>query len=230
MEYRFSHTSPKPTLKWIVLPSTCRELPLEMERSRLLERPWNCLWSPCWKHIHKSSGMIRKSLSTFKNSTFKTVGYMLYDIHVIFRSELCGYNLKLQYPQPAHFPTLSTPTILHSAASSGKYDAKLTKKQFMRQVQDQLVARLRRRGSEGTLLEHGERLRARDMWKRDLAGRANGTIDPWYQCDLYTEMIAYAINFTFPWCTYPFPVIPPGCSLQDSSCSVWWRLRYLQYP
>ena len=35
---------------------------------------------------------------------------------------------------------------------------------------------------------------------RSLADRANGTIDPWYGCDLYDEMIDYAVNFTFPWC------------------------------
>jgi len=133
--------------------------------------------------------------------------------YVLFRSKLCGYNLKLQYPQPAHFPTLKAPIPDNSTASPDKYNAKLTKKRFVREVQDRLVAKLRRRRSEGALLEHGARLRARDMWKRDLAGRANGTIDPWYQCDLYSEMIEYAINFTFPWCTYPFPVILPGRSL-----------------
>ncbi|KAI9568043.1 Alpha/Beta hydrolase protein [Boletus coccyginus] len=115
------------------------------------------------------------------------------------QSELCGYNLSLQYPQPAHFPTLSTPALLNFTASSGKYEAKLTKKRFAGELRDRIVAKLRRRGSEGALLEYGERHGARDMWKRDLAGRANGTIDPWYQCDLYSEMIDYAINFTFPW-------------------------------
>lgn len=35
--------------------------------------------------------------------------------------------------------------------------------------------------------------------KRDLAGRANGTIDPWYGCFLYDAMIEYALNFTYPW-------------------------------
>jgi hypothetical protein len=36
--------------------------------------------------------------------------------------------------------------------------------------------------------------------KSGLAGRANGTIDPWYGCALYDEMIDYALNFTSPWC------------------------------
>jgi carboxypeptidase D len=43
------------------------------------------------------------------------------------------------------------------------------------------------------------RYEKRDAWKRDLSGRANGTIDPYYGCDLYDEMIDYAVNFTIPW-------------------------------
>ena len=39
----------------------------------------------------------------------------------------------------------------------------------------------------------------REQWKRDLAGRANGTLDPWYLCDLFDEVFEYALNFTFPW-------------------------------
>jgi carboxypeptidase D len=133
--------------------------------------------------------------------------------YFLFRSALCGYNLSLQYPQPEHFPTLNAPIPDSPSASSG---TKLTKKQFMLEMQDRLVAELRKRESEDALLEHSERLRARDMWKRDLAGRANGTIDPWYLCDVYTEMIDYAINFTFPWCTYPFLPILYGCLHHDS--------------
>ncbi|KAH0834740.1 Alpha/Beta hydrolase protein [Lanmaoa asiatica] len=113
------------------------------------------------------------------------------------QSALCGYNLTLQYPQPEHFPTLKAPLPASSSGHSGTYDARFTLKRFVHEVQDRLVARLKER--DGSPLEHGERLSARDVWKRDLAGRANGTIDPWYQCNLYTEMIDYAVNFTFPW-------------------------------
>ena len=57
------------------------------------------------------------------------------------------------------------------------------------------------------LFPHLEELKRRDqseqregsMKKRDLSGRANGTIDPWYGCDLYDEMIDYALNFSLPW-------------------------------
>ena len=44
---------------------------------------------------------------------------------------------------------------------------------------------------------------ARSQWKRDMTGRPNGTIDPWYGCDVWQEMWDYAFNFTFPWSTFP---------------------------
>ena len=39
----------------------------------------------------------------------------------------------------------------------------------------------------------------RQEWKRDLSGRANGTIDPFYGCFLLEEVMDYAQNFSFPW-------------------------------
>ncbi|KAG6377286.1 Alpha/Beta hydrolase protein [Boletus reticuloceps] len=113
------------------------------------------------------------------------------------QSALCGYNLTLQYPQPEHFPTVNSSLPSGSSEFSRKYNVNLTKKQLMLEVQDRHTAKLREGG--GALLAHGERHRARDTWKRDLASRANGTIDPWYRCDIYSEMIDYAVNFTFPW-------------------------------
>ena len=52
---------------------------------------------------------------------------------------------------------------------------------------------------------HEERLRKREIFSRSLAGRANGSIDPWYGCYLWDEMVDYAVNFTYPWST-------SGCS------------------
>lgn len=128
-----------------------------------------------------------------------------------FRSALCGYNLTLEYPQPEHFPTLDAPIFSYDSGVSAS--AKLTKGRFMLEAQDRLAAKLGERGD--AFLEDEERLHARHVWKRDLTGRANGTIDPWYQCDLYSEMLDYAINFTFPWCAFPFIPIPFGLSFPD---------------
>lgn len=82
-------------------------------------------------------------------------------------------------------------------ASSGKYKVKFTKQEFMLEAQNRFANKLAKR--DGALLKH-ERIRARDAWKRSLADRSNGSIDSWYGCDLYDEMLDYAINFTFPWC------------------------------
>ncbi|KAG6374843.1 hypothetical protein JVT61DRAFT_4228 [Boletus reticuloceps] len=77
-----------------------------------------------------------------------------------------------------------------------KYRTRFTKQELMQEAQDRFAAKLSKRD---TLFSKHERIRARKAWKRSLADRANGTIDPWYGCDLYDEMLDYAINFTFPW-------------------------------
>lgn len=119
----------------------------------------------------------------------------------MFRANLCDYNLTLQYPQPVPFSTLayingSNP--ISSNTESGKYKAKLTKQEFMLEAQNRFAAKLVKR--DGAFSKR-ERIRAREAWERSLAGRANGTIDSWYGCDIYDEMLDYAINFTFPWST-----------------------------
>ena len=46
-----------------------------------------------------------------------------------------------------------------------------------------------------------KRFERREQWKRDLSGRPNGTIDPWYGCFLLAEVVEYALNFSLPWGT-----------------------------
>ena len=48
-------------------------------------------------------------------------------------------------------------------------------------------------------LDKRKRELAQREWKRDLSNRPNGTIDPWYGCDLFDFVIDYALNFTYPW-------------------------------
>lgn len=38
--------------------------------------------------------------------------------------------------------------------------------------------------------------------RRDLTGHPNGTIDPFFGCDLRSEAGSYALNFSFPWSMY----------------------------
>jgi hypothetical protein len=47
-----------------------------------------------------------------------------------------------------------------------------------------------------SLVEHMER---RDLGRRSIAGRPNGTLDPYYQCSLLGELWDYAANYSYPW-------------------------------
>ncbi|KAL4065995.1 Alpha/Beta hydrolase protein [Scleroderma citrinum] len=114
------------------------------------------------------------------------------------QTALCGYDLTLEYPQIGHFPTLTYTAGANpnASASFGRYKSPLTKHSLMLDAQNRFYTRLAKRSGR---LSKRERLRAQDAWKRDLAGRGNGTIDAWYGCDVYNEMLDYAVNFTFPW-------------------------------
>jgi carboxypeptidase D len=39
----------------------------------------------------------------------------------------------------------------------------------------------------------------RQEWKRSIAGRPNGTLDPYYGCFLFDELWEYAANYSIPW-------------------------------
>lgn len=56
-----------------------------------------------------------------------------------------------------------------------------------------------RNAKRSAKIEQRDSVAAAAAKKRDLSGRANGTIDPWYGCDIYDEMIDYAVNFSAPW-------------------------------
>ncbi|PSR71877.1 hypothetical protein PHLCEN_2v12221 [Hermanssonia centrifuga] len=117
------------------------------------------------------------------------------DVYKYFReqSHLCGYDLNLTYPQRGHFPTLNPqlPTFTNSDRAFKKSIVKEALKVDAQFARSNLKARGLELGSE--------RLEKRDQWKRELTGRPNGTIDPYYGCDLYDEMIDYALNFSLPW-------------------------------
>ena len=69
------------------------------------------------------------------------------------------------------------------------------KRQFFRKTLARLAVEadaLRKRDGDGALVPAAA--------KRDLSQRSNGTIDSWYGCFIYDELIDYAVNFTFPWC------------------------------
>ena len=99
--------------------------------------------------------------------------------------------MNLTYPQNGTIPTLAEqPPTDHAAiqylneralARSGVWKKTLVQEAFKQRESDD------------------RQNMKREQWKRDLSGRPNGSIDPWYGCFLFQEMIDYAINFTFPW-------------------------------
>lgn len=99
--------------------------------------------------------------------------------------------MNLTYPQNGTLPTLIETPPADQAAIQYLNERKLSRSKV----------------GKKTLVKEALRKRAhdearnvkRDQWKRDLSGRANGTLDPWYGCFLFQEMIDYAINYTFPW-------------------------------
>lgn len=135
--------------------------------------------------------MIPRSTNTSKNSEyFRLYGIdACFDITLSARWHLCGYDLNLTYPQDGHFPSLN-PQLPQGATKS-----KVTTKQA-------LFAEARARYATLTAESPASLKKRSEEWlkeKRDLSGRANGTIDSWYGCLIYEEMIDYALNFSVPW-------------------------------
>ncbi|EJD46625.1 alpha/beta-hydrolase [Auricularia subglabra TFB-10046 SS5] len=111
------------------------------------------------------------------------------------QTHLCVFDLNLTYPQNGLFPTLDL--VAPSADFRKEYFAERTLSTALRREdwRAEIAARYRSRPA----LKKRDRTRQLDMWKRDVSQRANGTIDPFYGCFLFDEMLDYAANFTFPW-------------------------------
>lgn len=54
------------------------------------------------------------------------------------------------------------------------------------------------RSMQGFVVDHEERERQRAVWKMAVTPTSN-TINSWYGCYLWDEMVDYALNFTYPW-------------------------------
>ncbi|OBZ74243.1 Serine carboxypeptidase-like 21 [Grifola frondosa] len=114
--------------------------------------------------------------------------------YFVEQEHLCGYDLNLTYPQNGHFPTLQYvyPDDPNRQVYFKDRKALTTKSSLIEEAQlRQTIPRLHSRDLPGP--------HRRQQGKRDLTGRANGTIDPWYGCFLYDTMVEYALNFTYPW-------------------------------
>ncbi|KAI0672407.1 alpha/beta-hydrolase [Trametes maxima] len=129
------------------------------------------------------------------------------DVFNYFKEQhhLCGFDLNLTYPQNGTFPTLNLTQGLRQTLESEGTDSRAVaawKDTILNEYTIRSTGRDIPSVHEGSV----ERLQKRAQWKRDLSGRANGTLDPWYGCDVFDEMRDYAINFTFPWSNGGFDV------------------------
>jgi carboxypeptidase D len=114
------------------------------------------------------------------------------NLNSIIRSRICGYDLDLKYPETKKYPTITAP-MGGLWKSWGLPGAKFS---HMSKFQSRLRTNLAKAPAY-----HDKRKRglAHREWKRDLSARPNGTIDPWYGCDLTAFVLEYALNFTYPW-------------------------------
>ena len=127
--------------------------------------------------------------------------------HIIFRGipvsclqsdrhHLCGFDLNLTYPQTGGtFP----PQIVTSGQIANQTAKQALFTTSSRKQYSEYAARMHSYPDMRRADALERREEARSQWKRDLTGRPNGTIDPWYGCDVWQEMWDYAFNFTIPW-------------------------------
>ncbi|KAJ7186601.1 alpha/beta-hydrolase [Mycena filopes] len=113
------------------------------------------------------------------------------DVYNYFKTQehLCGYDLNFTYPQNGHFPTLRDPSF--NSSIFGPPGTRRTRKISLKALAEH-NGRLSAVDKRGLMQRHAS-------LKRDLTGRPNGTLDPWYGCFIYDELLDFATNFTFPW-------------------------------
>jgi len=138
------------------------------------------------------------------------------DVFNYFKTQehLCGYDINLTYPQNGTFPTLGIVTGAIDDTPSKAFfapgDFSLRQDAWYNVIAERYAAKAAAEGRDSTGSLNKRELHAREErraeWKRDLTGRPNGTIDPFYGCFLFDEMTDYAVNFSFPWTNGGFDV------------------------
>ncbi|KAJ7027721.1 alpha/beta-hydrolase [Mycena alexandri] len=130
------------------------------------------------------------------------------------QTHLCGFDLNLTYPQNGHFPTLD---LVRPTSNSALSESLLNPAEYRaRTLRESVSTKFTEVHGSDALLKRSDLQQRREVehqqWKRDLSGRANGTIDPFYGCFLLDALIDYAVNFTFPWSNGGFDVydVPDG--------------------
>ncbi|KAI0773295.1 alpha/beta-hydrolase [Trametes elegans] len=123
------------------------------------------------------------------------------EVFECFREQehLCRYDLNLTYPQNGHFPSLNlvlpADTARNGWADDGESRARMT---------------LLRRDSANSAAKQARSVGHARPAKRDLSLRTNRTIDPWYGCYMFDELVEYVLNYTVPWSINGDPVTYHG--------------------
>ncbi|KZT07258.1 alpha/beta-hydrolase [Laetiporus sulphureus 93-53] len=117
------------------------------------------------------------------------------------QEHLCGYDLNFTYPQDGHFSDLQLIYPTDPGRAAEVY-LNMKSRKSITSKRELMIEGRRRYGKSSILARDRANNVRREIAKRDLIGRANGTIDPWYGCFLYDAMIEYALNFTYPWNYY----------------------------
>ncbi|KAK7685695.1 hypothetical protein QCA50_011039 [Cerrena zonata] len=112
------------------------------------------------------------------------------------QTHLCGYDLNLTYPQNGHFPDITPPGFDNGNTPTVNSNLSSLTHLANKQV---LLTEVKARLGEWSESASKEKRESWTQEKRDLTGRANGTIDPFYGCFLWPEVLVYALNFSLPW-------------------------------
>ncbi|KIJ51875.1 hypothetical protein M422DRAFT_26559 [Sphaerobolus stellatus SS14] len=115
------------------------------------------------------------------------------------QAHLCEQDLNLTYPQTnplPHPPTVTFP-FLGSELRQYRFESREIALKVALKSANKAVELSKRMGAKAprSLAANSPA----EVWRRGLDGRAKGTIDPWYGCDTYDEMVDYALNFSAPW-------------------------------
>lgn len=137
------------------------------------------------------------------------------------RSHLCNLDINLTYPQTGGpFPPVQIPAGARTAGSS----TASTKRAYRgrRSLTRELAADLRAaaRDAQRGSVPLAKRQSGLAQWKQGHSADST-VVDPWYGCDVWDEMIDFAMNFTFPWGGCCVSCVWARCA--DVSLSASWR-------
>ena len=116
----------------------------------------------------------------------------------MLRANLCGLDLNLTYPQHGIFPALNP----QPGAWTWDSEQLETRDKLFEQTLRAHDALARLPAHKRDLNFPSEQLEKRNQWKHEVAGTPNGTINKYYGCELWTEMVDYALNYSLPWSMY----------------------------